>query len=243
MGQGCGALQECQTRIVRANSDDEDPANADTDDTVWLNIYDLSEEWLLANDIFQEVVELGGAFHAGVEIYGREWSFGYEGVCCQWPKSHDVHVYRSSIPIGHTKYGPEEVDLILEDEMFSKWPGRSYDMLSRNCCSFSRSFCKRLTGSCIPDWVDRLPRALDAVRKPVKGMADVATGMNRILAGSAVSGANHRRHPSVDSEESCFSISSFPSTLEPTPKYDNSEPSFNDFSLRTSASFRTQVSI
>lgn len=239
MGQNNCALQECQQCIVRTNSDDEDPAAAGTDDTVWLNIYDLSEEWLFANDIFQEVVELGGAFHAGVEIYGREWTFGYEGVSCQWPKTHDVHVYRASIPIGNTKYGPEEVDLILEDEIFSKWPGRSYDMLARNCCSFSRSFCKRLTGSCIPDWVDRLPRALNAVRKPVKGVADVATGIRNILP---VSGAHHR-HPSIDSEESHFSredshfsISSFPSTLEPTPKFDNTEPSFSNYSLRTTTS-------
>merc|ERR1711869_29425 len=104
--------------------------------------------------------------------------------------------YRSSIPIGHTKYGPEEVDLILEDEIFSKWPGRSYDMLARNCCSFSRSFCKRLTGACIPDWVDRLPRALNAVRKPVKASID-----------------SEESH--FSREDSHFSISSFPSTLEP----------------------------
>lgn len=237
MGHGCGALKECQTRL-RADSEDDEADSGEADCTVWLNIYDLSEDWLVANDVFHEVVELGGAFHAGVQIYGREWSFGHEGVCCQWPRTHDVHVYRQSILIGYTKYAPEEVDLILEDEMFSKWPGKSYDMLSRNCCSFSRSFCRRLTGACIPNWVDRLPRLLNAVRKPVKGMADVATGIGQLVPASAVSGA--RRHPSIDSEESHFSISSFPSTLEPTPKYDHSEPSFN---LRHSTSSASVITV
>eukprot|EP00746_Dinoflagellata_sp_MGD_P165896 gnl/MRDRNA2_/MRDRNA2_95443_c0_seq1.p1 gnl/MRDRNA2_/MRDRNA2_95443_c0~~gnl/MRDRNA2_/MRDRNA2_95443_c0_seq1.p1 ORF type:complete len:231 (+),score=35.72 gnl/MRDRNA2_/MRDRNA2_95443_c0_seq1:78-770(+) len=219
MGQGQCALHECQPVAVMRSISADELDSEDEDCTVRLNIYDLSEEWLLTNHIFQEVVELGGAFHAGVEIYGQEWSFGTEGVCCSFPRENDVHVYRQTIAIGETKYAPQEIDTILEDEMFAKWTGKSYDLLSRNCCSFSRSFCKRLTGDTIPDWVDRLPRLLNAVRKPVKGMADVAVGMGGSMPGS------HIRQASIDSE-SDFSVYSFPTTLEPTPKYDNSEPSF-----------------
>lgn len=211
----CGALPVCDG-IIESISAEE--LNEDEDCTVWLNIYDLSEEWLLANDIFQEVVELGGAFHAGVEIYGREWSFGTDGVCFQVPKTHDHHVFRQTIPIGETKYCPQEIDTILEDEMFAKWQGRNYDLLARNCCSFSRSFVKRLTGDSIPDWVDRVPRLLNAVRQPVKGLAD-AVGVGGSMPGS------HARQASYESESDC-SVYSFATTLEPTPKYDHSELSF-----------------
>lgn len=215
----CWGLQECQpSAIIRSISADD--FDSEEDRTVWLNVYDLSEEWLLANDVFQEVVDLGGAFHAGVEIYGREWTFGSEGVCCQWPRTHDVHVYRQTISMGETKYDPQEIDTILEDEMFTKWKGKHYDMLSKNCCSFARSFCKRLTGDGIPDWVDKLPRLLNAVTKPVKDMADIP-----IRIGASMP-ASHVRQASIDSAESDFSRYSFATTLEPTPKYDPSETSF-----------------
>lgn len=116
--------------------------------------------------------------------------------------------------------------MILEDEMARKWSGRSYDLFARNCCSFSRSFCKRLTGDNIPDWVDRLPRMLDVVTKPVKGVGQImASTPPRMLASG--------RETSMESEDD-MSVYSFATTAiptpmaspAPTPKYDNSEPSF-----------------
>jgi len=215
MGQGGGALKQCKNchpAILKSLSgDDLDPED---DCTVKLNIYDLSEDWLLANDLFQEVAELGGAFHAGVEIYGREWTFSSEGVSCSWPRENDVHVYRQTIEIGATKYDPAEIAVILEDEMSRKWDGDSYDLLGKNCCSFSRSFCKRLTGGNIPDWVDRLPRVLNAVTKPVKGVADAAKG--------AILHSTPGRDFSMETEDDVSVLS----TPMPTPTYDRSEPSF-----------------
>jgi hypothetical protein len=220
----CGGLQECQPAgIIRAISGDEFNEEEE-DSTVWLNVYDLSEEWLMANDIFQDVAELGGAFHAGVEIYGREWSFGTDGVCFSIPKTHDVHVYRDSIPIGETKYSPQEIDSILEDEIFGKWQGKAYDLLARNCCSFSRSFCKRLTGDGIPDWVDRLPRLLNAVRRPVKGIADTVG-----IGGSMP--ATHARQHSIDSESTVHSLAT-QFTEGPTPLNYKYEPASPTFGLR-----------
>lgn len=220
MGQGGSALKQCNDchqAILQSAGDDLDP---EEDCTVKLNIYDLSEEWLLANNLFQEVVELGGAFHAGVEIYGQEWSFGSEGVCRSWPRIHDVHVYRQTIAIGETKYDPQEIAVIVEDEMCRKWAGESYDMLAKNCCSFSRSFCKRLTGDSIPDWVDRLPRLLNAVTQPVKGMADVATGMGQMLnSAPASNGLTLDRDVSLEDDVSVYSFATTPlptPTLSPT---------------------------
>ena len=35
---------------------------------VFLNIYDLNEEWLQSNHISKDLLNIGGAFHAGVEV-------------------------------------------------------------------------------------------------------------------------------------------------------------------------------
>lgn len=222
MGQGQGA---CPTMlpnhgILRTQSSDE--FDAEDDCAVYLNIYDLNEEYLLANDIFQEVLELGGAFHAGVEVYGREWSFGTTGVGFNRPKTHDVHVYRQSILIGYSQYDPDQVETIIEDVMNHRWPGSSYQLLSRNCCTFSRAFCKHLTGNVIPDWVDRLPRLLNVITKPVKGVANVAAGMGKSVNSAPASHSfAPRRDCSIESVDSNFSIASLATTLsaiDSTPK-------------------------
>lgn len=215
MGQGQGLCKPCdRSRIARPchNSRSRifsDEEIEDTKDgTVLLNIYDLSKEFLLSNDISQEVLELGGAFHAGVEVYGQEWSFSPDGIDFTCPKTHDVHVYRQSIVIGYTSYDPGEVQAMIEDEMSMEWVGSSYDLLSKNCCTFSRALCKSLTGNCIPDWVDRLPRLLNAVTKPVRSMPDV----------SSIIVALHRdRACSIESMESIATLATSPSA---TPKND-----------------------
>merc|ERR1719335_81881 len=107
-------------------------------------------------------------------------------------------MYRQSIVIGYTRYGPEDVAAIIEDELCPKWPGRSYDLLARNCCTFSRALCKRLTGKNIPDWVDRLPRFLHVVKAPVTAMAE---GLNSV----PLSNMFQRRDVSVGSMDSDFS--------------------------------------
>jgi len=224
----CG---NCRNGVLQSVSNDD----FDDENVVLLNVYDLNEDWLQANDIFQETLELGGAFHAGVEIGGREWSFGNEGVCCTYPRCHDVHVFRTSIFIGYTKYDRDEVTCILEDEMSLRWPGVSYDMLSKNCCSFARSVCKRLCGNTIPDWVDRLPRLASIMAKPASAMVDMAADL-------ALVSIKPGRDMSMDSDDfsidlsmsiasSVFSTPACTPTPTPKAKHDhtglgNRQPSF-----------------
>eukprot|EP00746_Dinoflagellata_sp_MGD_P125451 gnl/MRDRNA2_/MRDRNA2_60206_c0_seq1.p1 gnl/MRDRNA2_/MRDRNA2_60206_c0~~gnl/MRDRNA2_/MRDRNA2_60206_c0_seq1.p1 ORF type:complete len:243 (-),score=20.51 gnl/MRDRNA2_/MRDRNA2_60206_c0_seq1:243-971(-) len=220
MGQGQGILKACnQNRvqlarpchISRSRIFSSEEMEDTKDGAVLLNIYDLSKEFLLSNDISQEVLELGGAFHAGVEVFGQEWSFSPDGVDFNYPKTHDVHVYRQTIVIGYTDYEPEEVQGIVEDEMSLEWRGSSYDLLSRNCCSFSRALCNRLTGKLIPDWVDRLPRLLDAVTQPVRSVPDV---------GSLFAAVRRDRGCSVESMDSSISVATLATSLSATPKND-----------------------
>lgn len=142
--------------------------------TVFLNIYDLNEEWLQSNHISKDVLNIGGAFHAGVEVHGKEWYFGQEGIECQEPRQHEVHVYRSSIPMGNTCYPEHEVQRFMHKVMSKQWLGGDYDMLERNCCSFAEALCQYLVGRAVPNWVTRFPRMASRARRGVKDLVHAA---------------------------------------------------------------------
>jgi len=141
---------------------------------VFLNIYDLNEEWLQSNHISKDVLNIGGAFHAGVEVHGKEWYFGQEGIECQEPRQHEVHVYRSSIPMGNTCYPEHEVQRFMQKVMSKQWLGGDYDMLERNCCSFAEALCQYLVGRAVPNWVTRFPRMASSARRGVKDLVHAA---------------------------------------------------------------------
>jgi len=135
---------------------------------VRLHIYDVSQEESIqrVNRILAHTyapLKLGGVFHAGVEIDGHEWSFGYcpsetrYGVGCVRPKQHPQHHYRQTVTMRRTKVKPEEIPKILSN-MIEEYPGDDYDLLRRNCCHFADDFCRRLGVGGIPGWVHRLAR-------------------------------------------------------------------------------------
>eukprot|EP00931_Biecheleriopsis_adriatica_P087333 TRINITY_DN61822_c0_g1_i1.p1 TRINITY_DN61822_c0_g1~~TRINITY_DN61822_c0_g1_i1.p1 ORF type:complete len:676 (-),score=121.59 TRINITY_DN61822_c0_g1_i1:116-2143(-) len=147
--------------------------------TVLLHVYDL-ESFEEANDVLAftiDEVTLGGAFHAGVEVFGNEWSYGKRGVACDAPRTVDGHIYRCSIPLGQTALPVTEVAAVLL-ELCQAWRGGEYDILTRNCCSFAAEFCKRLgVGDLFPAWVDRFARVLGNGR---------AVGEGAVLVGKQV---------------------------------------------------------
>merc|ERR1712224_476437 len=123
-----------------------------------------------------------GAFHAAVEVQGSEWSYGYvdegTGVFDCEPKQCDMHQYRESLPMGETPRSAKEISDLL-DRMASEWPGVEYDLLRKNCCSFSDAFCQELGVGPIPSWVTNLAGAGATLR------VDKAAG----AGGAAVVGA------------------------------------------------------
>jgi hypothetical protein len=129
---------------------------------VTLHIYDVGDQQAVSqvNKFLKPVGT--GAFHGAVEVYGKEWSYGFTdegtGVFDCPPKGCLAHTYRESVPMGQTQLSAEEVEALL-DELAVKWPGSEYDLLRRNCCTFSDELCSQLGVGNIPRWVTNLAGA------------------------------------------------------------------------------------
>merc|ERR1712232_579380 len=60
--------------------------------------------------------------------------------------------------MGDTKLSVAEVDTLIT-KLSGEWPGDSYDLLRRNCCTFSDELCQQLGVGAIPRWVQNLAGA------------------------------------------------------------------------------------
>lgn len=170
---GSHASLYCHHNVLMADKHDKVPAGVQAETNpgvpVLLNVYDLNEDWEDANSALEGVGL--GAFHAAVEVYGREWSYGSKGITSNSPRCHEVHVYRQSISMGRTAKSAGKVLWLIEQKLVPVWTDSDYSMFKHNCCSFANALCKELVGRRIPGWVDRLPLI----------GSGVATGMNNIV--------------------------------------------------------------
>jgi len=143
---------------------------------VWLHIYDVCAGSVqVVNNIFRKAGT--GAFHAAVEVFGCEWSFGFTaggtGVYSCPPRSNTQHEYRESVLMGSTKLSEKELHELLQQLRIS-WQGPSYHLLQRNCCHFSNTLCDGLGVGPVPRWVMNLAGAGAAIMGGVKAVADFA---------------------------------------------------------------------
>jgi hypothetical protein len=149
---------------VKANSAVVWPCAGCDSRQVVLHIYDVSTDGRVqrVNEALRAVGARYGAFHAGVEVCGMEWCYGYvavgTGVSSCPPKSNAFHRYRESIVMGETTFESDEVAEIVR-ELQKEWIGIDYDLLSRNCCHFTDALCQRLEVGSIPAWVTELATA------------------------------------------------------------------------------------
>jgi len=115
------------------------------------------------NSLLLSTTNLGGAFHAGVEVGGLEWSFAYNpqflkpGVQSVKPQCDMQHNFRQTVQMGCTTLSASEIRSLISD-LIEEYPGTSYSLLTRNCCHFADHFCQRLGVGPIPDWVYRMAR-------------------------------------------------------------------------------------
>jgi hypothetical protein len=125
---------------------------------VHVHLYDLSESFAQINAVSIDIIGFGGGLHTGVEVYGREWSFGTGGVSCSVPKKNKNYVYRQTVPMGATDFTSREVDLAIA-ALQSEWRGADYDLFTRNCGTFCNTLCVRLDVGNLPTWITRLAEA------------------------------------------------------------------------------------
>mmetsp|Transcript_94353 Transcript_94353/g.177594 ORF Transcript_94353/g.177594 Transcript_94353/m.177594 type:complete len:238 (-) Transcript_94353:14-727(-) len=138
---------------------------------VYLNVYHLTNNWSKANK-FSKPLGLGGAFHAGVEVHGTEYTFGLEGITQNEPQKCEFHIFHESVYMGETRLTQMEVAFLLRD-LGQEWRGAEYDLLDRNCCNFSEEFCNLLTGESLPAWVSNLSRIASSAAATVENSIDV----------------------------------------------------------------------
>lgn len=124
---------------------------------VTLHVYDLGRGQLKAAG-----THWAGAFHAAVEVNGKEWSFGAAekgtGVFSNAPRKCTMHTYKESIPMGDTALDAAAIDSLLVD-LGKEWSGSSYDLLHKNCCHFADHFCVSLGVGGTPPWLNRAANA------------------------------------------------------------------------------------
>lgn len=148
---------------------------------VYLNIYDLDSVSKVVNSVARTMGT--GAFHAGVEVYGHEYSFGYivdgeTGVTKTKARCHPYHVYRETIPMGKTPLTKEEVDILVE-VMKMQWIGDTYDLLSRNCLNYADYFCNLLDVGGVPDWVMSLQKRITWMKSNISVAATKLKALNK----------------------------------------------------------------
>lgn len=129
---------------------------------VVLHVYDVSTESSVAQ-INKYLTAVGtGAFHGGLEVYGKEWSYGATqsgtGVFSCAPKGCEMHHYRESVQIGQISMSEKEVTAIIE-KMKGEWPGSDYDLLRRNCVIFSDTLSRAVGAGPLPAWLTNLAGA------------------------------------------------------------------------------------
>ncbi|CAK9185066.1 unnamed protein product [Ilex paraguariensis] len=149
------------------------------------------------NKIFKDCIGLGGIFHSAVQVYGdKEWSFGIceQGIGvfrCPYGKN-PMYTYRESIVLGETNFSISKVNQILR-ELSTEWPGKSYDLLSKNCNHFCNEFGERLGVPKLPGWVNRFAHAGDTAAE----IAESAASRVRLSYLSLISLHINRKTPVV----------------------------------------------
>jgi hypothetical protein len=166
---GRGVISDLETILVqREETQDWFPGGSQ----VLLNIYHLDSNWSGANHVSKELFGVGGAFHAAIEVYGNEWSYGAEGISCSEPRSHQVHVYHESILLGETTLTAQQVRRLVTC-MGSKWLGQDYNLLENNCCNFADTLSMKLVGDHVPGWVMRFPQLASKAANRLDSFVDV----------------------------------------------------------------------
>lgn len=190
-----------------------------------MHLYDVGANAVVTgiNKVFRPLGT--GAFHGAVEVYGQEYSFGYcdngSGVFGCPPKGCDAHAYRESIAMGETNLTESQSNDLIK-ELSAEWPGSDYDLLKRNCCTFSDVLCVKLGVGHIPPWVNNLAGAGATLHDGFK-QAATQTEAIAIVAAAKANQVNEKYQ--IEAKTKAKATEIYGKTLELDGKYGVSDKS------------------
>ena len=138
---------------------------------VMLNVYDVSNHPRIQTiNNTTKSLGYGGIFHAGIEIQGKEYSFGgtvnkkskFSGVFQCAPKQCPMHHYRESVFLGDCELNSQQVENILTG-IRPKWMATTYNVFRKNCACFGREFAIELGVGDLPKWVFSLATTAESI--------------------------------------------------------------------------------
>eukprot|EP00933_Yihiella_yeosuensis_P021347 TRINITY_DN16900_c1_g1_i1.p1 TRINITY_DN16900_c1_g1~~TRINITY_DN16900_c1_g1_i1.p1 ORF type:complete len:370 (-),score=56.43 TRINITY_DN16900_c1_g1_i1:93-1202(-) len=141
---------------------------------VYLHLYDLNDTLSRLNSVSLDLLGVGCALHVGVEVLGKEWSFGMKGVSIASPKHNEYYTYRMSVPMGKSVLQRKDIEITVQN-MRRKWSGINYEIFHQNCGSFCNELCERLGVGRMPSWVTRLAETMATL----PGSRSLASGITR----------------------------------------------------------------
>lgn len=145
---------------------------------VLLHVYDLDARWSCASSVLK-AANLG-AFHAGIEVHGVEFSYsgghtgdgvGLSGVVCSSPREHGAHKYRETIELGYTSLSQQACVDRCKRLGEAGWTRGRYRLLTHNCCHFAEELAGKLGARQLPRWIHGASRAIRHVLGDVDEIA------------------------------------------------------------------------
>mmetsp|Transcript_8411 Transcript_8411/g.16909 ORF Transcript_8411/g.16909 Transcript_8411/m.16909 type:complete len:219 (-) Transcript_8411:35-691(-) len=151
---------------------------------VTLNVYDLNaaNDWTHGAGV--------GFYHSGVEVAGREWTFGSgsgsgTGVVEHRPRETGLPL-RESILLGETELSITEIEAQAWDLGRDVFQAARYNLLLLNCNHFAAAYAEALGVAPLPGWVNRAAffGSWVACLLPKRLLTDSAVGGDPSAAGT-----------------------------------------------------------
>ena len=117
---------------------------------VTINVYDLTpmNDWGHPFGL--------GAFHSGVEIDGREYTFaGGGGIHDTTPRDAPGATFREAIVVGTFDGGQPRLRECIE-KLRPEFAPESYNIVTKNCNHFADALCRELLSKRAPGYINRL---------------------------------------------------------------------------------------
>ena len=160
---------------------------------VYCHVYDLGHLTAVSklNNVAKQLLK-HGFFHVAIEVYGKEYSFGYSkkegasGVFACYPKECSMHRCRESYPLGDTT--TSYVDFVyMIKQLANEWLGTSYNLMHRNCTHFAQALSKELGVTAIPEWVHHTADSFAHIDEAVLTMTHTLSSVEEKIKNSLTS--------------------------------------------------------